>query len=79
MNRAIKAIAHEIKIRRVAYFYAAAEPRSRGALWPSFAPALIGSDRYVRIFAHSLPDTLAAPKKTKIVKTFGVVFGAPID
>jgi hypothetical protein len=43
MNHAIKAIAHEIKIRRVAYFYSAAERRSRGALWPSFAPALIGS------------------------------------
>jgi len=41
MNHAIKAIAHEIKIRRVAYFYSAAERRSRGALWPSFAPALI--------------------------------------
>ena len=41
MNRAIKAIDHEIKIRRVAYFYSAAERRSRGALWPSFAPALI--------------------------------------
>ena len=40
MNHAIKAIAHEIKIRRVAYFYSAAERRSRGALWPSFAPAL---------------------------------------
>jgi hypothetical protein len=25
----------------VAYFYAARAPRSRGALWPSFAPALI--------------------------------------
>jgi hypothetical protein len=25
----------------VAYFYAAEELRSRGALWPSFAPALI--------------------------------------
>jgi len=43
MNHAIKAIAHEIKIRRVAYFYSAAERRSRGALWPSFAPALIVS------------------------------------
>ena len=42
MNYAVKAIAHEIKIRRVAYFYSAAERRSRGALWPSFAPALIG-------------------------------------
>jgi hypothetical protein len=41
MNHAIKAIAHETKIRRVAYFYSAAERRSRGALWPSFAPALI--------------------------------------
>jgi hypothetical protein len=41
MNHAIKAIAHEIKIRRVANFYSAAERRSRGALWPSFAPALI--------------------------------------
>jgi hypothetical protein len=41
MNYAVKAIAHEIKIRRVAYFYSAAERRSRGALWPSFAPALI--------------------------------------
>lgn len=41
MNHAHKAIAHEIKIRRVAYFYSAAEHRSRGALWPSFAPALI--------------------------------------
>jgi Prophage CP4-57 regulatory protein (AlpA) len=41
MNHAVKAIAHEIKIRRVAYFYSAAERRSRGALWPSFAPALI--------------------------------------
>jgi hypothetical protein len=41
MNHAIKATAHEIKIRRVAYFYSAAERRSRGALWPSFAPALI--------------------------------------
>ena len=43
MNHAIKAIAHEIKIRRVANFYSAAERRSRGALWPSFAPALIHS------------------------------------
>jgi hypothetical protein len=25
----------------VAYFYAAAAPRSRGALWPIFTPALI--------------------------------------
>jgi hypothetical protein len=41
MNHASKATAHEIKIRRVAYFYSAAERRSRGALWPSFAPALI--------------------------------------
>ena len=41
MNHAIKATAHENKIRRVAYFYSAAERRSRGALWPSFAPALI--------------------------------------
>ena len=41
MNHAIKATAHEINIRRVAYFYSAAEHRSRGALWPSFAPALI--------------------------------------
>jgi hypothetical protein len=41
MNHAIKAIAHEIKIRRVAYFYSAAKPRSRGALWPIFTPALI--------------------------------------
>jgi CheY-like chemotaxis protein len=41
MNRASKATAHEIMIRRVAYFYSAAERRSRGALWPSFAPALI--------------------------------------
>jgi hypothetical protein len=41
MNYAVKAIAHEIKIRRGAYFYSAAERRSRGALWPSFAPALI--------------------------------------
>lgn len=32
---------HEIKIRRVSYFYSAAECRSRGALWPGFAPALI--------------------------------------
>jgi hypothetical protein len=45
MNHAIKAIAHEIKIRRVAYFYSAAERRSRGALWPSFAPALIRGAR----------------------------------
>jgi len=44
MNHAIKAMAHEIKIRRVAYFYSAAEHRSRGALWPSFAPALIGCE-----------------------------------
>ena len=41
MNHASKATAHEIKIRRVAYFYSAAERRSRGALWPSFTPALI--------------------------------------
>jgi hypothetical protein len=41
MNHANIATAHEIKIRRVAYFYSAAERRSRGALWPSFAPALI--------------------------------------
>ena len=41
MNHAIKATAHEIKIRRMANFYSAAERRSRGALWPSFAPALI--------------------------------------
>jgi hypothetical protein len=45
MNHAIKATAHEIKIRRVAYFYSAAERRSRGALWPSFAPALIPVSR----------------------------------
>jgi putative SOS response-associated peptidase YedK len=45
MNHAIKATAHEIKIRRVAYFYSAAERRSRGALWPSFAPALIRGDK----------------------------------
>jgi hypothetical protein len=44
MNHAIKAIAHENKIRRVAYFYSAAARRSRGALWPSFAPALISED-----------------------------------
>ena len=31
--------AHEIKFRRVAYFYSAAERHSRGVLWPSFAPA----------------------------------------
>ena len=43
MNHAIKAIAHENKIRRVAYFYSAAARRSRGALWTSFAPALIPS------------------------------------
>jgi hypothetical protein len=41
MNHAIKAIAHENKIRRVANFYSAAGRRSRGALWPSFAPARI--------------------------------------
>jgi len=41
MNHAVKAIAHEIKIRQMAYFYSAAERRSRGALWPSFAPARI--------------------------------------
>jgi hypothetical protein len=41
MNHAIKAMAHEIKIRRMANFYSAAERRSRGVLWPSFAPALI--------------------------------------
>jgi hypothetical protein len=41
MNHASKATAHEIKIRRVDYFYSAAERRARGAPWPSFAPALI--------------------------------------
>ena len=40
-NHAIEALAHGIKILRVAYFYSAAERRSRGALWPSFALALI--------------------------------------
>jgi hypothetical protein len=53
MNHAIKAIAHEIKIRRVAYFYSAAERRSRGALWPSFAPALrviLGNGRIALFF-----------------------------
>lgn len=35
-----KATDHEIKIRRMAYSYSAAECRSRGALWPGFAPAL---------------------------------------
>jgi hypothetical protein len=42
MNHANMATVHEIKIRRVAYFYSAAERRSCGELWPSFAPALIG-------------------------------------
>jgi len=51
MNHAIKAIAHEIKIRRVANFYSAAERRSRGALWPSFAPALIHAGRKAIEFA----------------------------
>jgi hypothetical protein len=41
MNHATNAMAHEIKIRQMAYFYSAAEHRLRGALWPSFAPALI--------------------------------------
>jgi hypothetical protein len=41
MNHASKATAHEIRIRRMAYFYSAAERRLRGELWPSFAPALI--------------------------------------
>jgi len=41
MNHAIKTTDHENKIRWVDYFYSAAEHRSRGALWPSFAPALI--------------------------------------
>jgi hypothetical protein len=41
MNYATKATAHENMIRRVANFYSAAENRSRGALWPSFAPARI--------------------------------------
>jgi hypothetical protein len=31
----------------VAYFYAARAPRSRGALWPSFAPALIDADQII--------------------------------
>jgi hypothetical protein len=61
MNHAIKAIAHEIKIRRVAYFYSAAERRSRGALWPTFAPALI---------VHQ--D--AREVKTKFSKTFDTHF-----
>lgn len=42
-----KATAHEIKIRRVAYFYSAAERRSRGELWSSFAPALIVTARHL--------------------------------
>jgi hypothetical protein len=54
MNHAIKAIAHEIKIRRVAYFYSAAERRSRGALWPSFAPALIRSWKELKKAAELL-------------------------
>jgi len=41
MNHALKATAHENKIRRVANFCSAAGHRSRGALWPSFAPARI--------------------------------------
>jgi hypothetical protein len=54
MNHAIKATAHEIKIRRVAYFYSAAERRSRGALWPSFAPALIHVFGVVKHAIHTL-------------------------
>jgi hypothetical protein len=37
----------------VAYFYSARAHRSRGALWPSFAPALIGE---LRSSEHSGPD-----------------------
>jgi hypothetical protein len=52
MNHAIKAIAHETTIRRVAYSYSAAEHRSRGALWPSFAPALIFGKHRPNLLAH---------------------------
>jgi DNA invertase Pin-like site-specific DNA recombinase len=59
MNHAIKAMAHEIKIRQMANFYSAAERRSRGILWPSFAPALIvvlvwACDRIARSTKHFL-------------------------
>ena len=58
MNHAVKAMAHEIKIRRVAYFYSAAVRRSRGVLWPSFAPALrcvsfrLRDEGYIKVSAH---------------------------
>jgi len=58
MNHALKAIAHETKIRRVAYFYSAAERRSRGALWPSFAPELIDRDVPSRIARTHAPIPL---------------------
>jgi hypothetical protein len=38
----------------VAYFYAARAPRSRGALWPSFAPALIHA-RELTLIRPTLP------------------------
>jgi RecA/RadA recombinase len=55
MNHALKAIDHEIKIRRVAYFYSAAERRSRGALWPSFAPALEGIPELDNLLGGGIP------------------------
>jgi len=40
----------------VDYFYSAAMRRSRGALWPSFAPALIGLGIYAVAALTSLPN-----------------------
>jgi len=61
MNHASKAIAHEIKIRRLAYFYSAAERCSRGELWPSFAPALI-----VQRSGIVFPMTYSFPKSSPL-------------
>jgi imidazolonepropionase-like amidohydrolase len=38
----------------VDYFYSAAKPRSRGVLWPSFAPALI-----LQLAGLTFPDVLS--------------------
>ncbi len=55
MNHASKETAHEIRIRRMAYFYSAAEHRSRGALWPSFAPALNAGTVFGLSFSQDVP------------------------
>jgi hypothetical protein len=41
MNRPIQATTHKTKVRRWTTFTPPERPAARGALWPSFAPALI--------------------------------------